>query len=112
MTESEASMTTASTWRRLVDLTLVALGIVCVWLLLTRGQVLYPGHVVPGELPLTPFVLLLAGLLCRGIEVRRAPTVGSFAVERRWEWVIVAVFVAMLVGIGLVRLRRREEEEA
>jgi len=91
-----ASDRSGSARRRVVDLVLAGLAVVCVWLLLTRGQVLYPGHVVPGDLPLTPFVLLIIGLLARGLKMRRVPGASEFQIERRWEWVIVAVFVALL----------------
>lgn len=82
--------------RRLVDVALAGLAVVCVWLLLTRGQVLYPGRVLPGELPLTPFVLLFIGLMARGLKARRRPDATGFEIERRWSWMIVAVFVALL----------------
>jgi len=82
--------------RRLVDGALLVLALVCVWLLLSRGQVLYPGRVEPGELPLWPFLLLIAGLITRGLGKRVVEGAPELALERRWEWIIVAVFVALL----------------
>ena len=73
-------------------------GVLCIWLVLTRGEEAYPGYTVPFRLPLAPFVVVAAAvLIASGWHRWRTPDADDATRAarsyRRWVGAIVAFWV-------------------
>lgn len=92
-------MPTNLRWVHVCIISLLVL--VCVWLLFTRGEEVFPGHTQPYRLPLLPFVLLaIAVLFAAGWHRRLMPHLRGVrptdGARLLWTGAIVAFWVLSL----------------